>query len=62
MILDKFIDSHNYYVVISSRGVLDPSLQVFKPPSVNFEEKWGEQNAFNIVYSSKHFDIYERVG
>ena len=61
VILDQIIDSKDYYVVISSGTIQDPSLQVFKPPSADFEEKWSEQNSFNIIYSSGGFDVYQRV-
>lgn len=65
-ILDKIIGTSEYYVIISSRQakvyIVDTSLTRFKPASKDFQEKWTKEKSFSKVYSSKHIDIYYRLG
>jgi len=64
LVLDKFIGSQNYYVVISSHQsrvcILDPSLTPFKPAHEDFQEKWSKQQAFNKIYTSDYIDTFQR--
>jgi hypothetical protein len=64
-ILDEYVGSSNYYVITSSSGrqasILDSSLRLFRPPSLDFEDKWSNQEDFNKIYSSDQLCVYNRV-
>jgi uncharacterized membrane protein YtjA (UPF0391 family) len=64
MILDNIIHKPDYYFITSSHQsevyLLDPSLKQFKPPSTDFQGEWAKQEAFNKLYSSEYFDIFQR--
>ena len=65
IILDKIIDSNEYYVMTSFHQtevfLLDSSLKRFKVVPTDFQKQWTSQKYFNKVYSSWYFNLYQKT-
>ena len=64
-ILDRVINSKNYYFISSLHQtevfILDSTLRGFKSASINFQSLWSDQQAFNKIYSSEYCELYLRT-
>ncbi|MDI9394650.1 MAG: hypothetical protein QM426_04195 [Euryarchaeota archaeon] len=64
VILDQKMGSRYYFFASSSqsqKGLMDPSLIALNPASRDFQYKWSNLKKFNKLYSSRYFDLYNRV-